>query len=37
LVLAVVLEAMAEFKRGREALHQAGQFLHGGDGGVVVG
>ena len=36
LVLAVVLEAMSEFKRGREALHQAGQFLHGGVGRVVV-
>src|SRR5712692_5899836 len=37
LVLASILQAMSEFERGREILHQAGQFLHGGVGGVVVG
>ena len=37
LVVAIVLEAMSEFERGRKTLHQVGQFLDGGDGGVVVG
>ncbi len=37
LVVVIVLEAMSEFERGREALQQGGQLLHGGEGGVVVG
>src|SRR5580658_10159088 len=36
LVVAIVVKAMSEFERGREALHQASQFLHGWNGGVIV-
>jgi len=36
LVVVVVLEAVSEFERGAESLHQAGQFLHGGVRRVIV-
>jgi hypothetical protein len=32
----IVLEAMSEFERGRETLHQAGHVLHSGFVGIVV-